>query len=252
MEKEPNGRDSAEQSASPPQVRHVDVRLQKHVDEQLRRHKDIFVQPTPEFLRTKLEIFQIDRTKIVGLPPVIVCGLERKLKFHPTKKFDPGIYEVGPFVHRVTPKSLDHLKQLSGVPNDVYVAMRKRNLGCGEGPRLRPVDMRYLPADKAIHFDRLSAEQRIAVRDLSFNLLMGYADPGATRKQPYAAVVEYMLKRVVEVPTFVGKDLLVCPDETVEFSGFAAVYFDNVIAVGNGKIVLGDSTKLHAYQIKHA
>jgi len=54
------------------------------------------------------------------------------------------------------------------------------------------------------------------------------------------------------VPVFVGNDLIVCEDEEVEFNGYAAVYFNNVVVFGNGKINLGSNTKLHAYQIRHA
>lgn len=228
-----------------------DELLKKHIEVNLQQYKDHFVQPTAEFIKDKTEVFQIDRQRIDEMLAIFACGLRSRLRFHPIKRFDPTIYEVEPFIHRLTPKSLDHLKHLVGIPNEVYAGLQKRSGGCGDGVRLRTAEMHHLGSDKTITFNRLTTEQRVAVRDLSFNLLMGFAEVELTRKAPYASVVDYMLGRVINLPTFVGKDLLVCPDETVEFSGFAAIYFDNVVVVGNGKIILGDSAKLHAYQIKH-
>jgi hypothetical protein len=226
--------------------------LRQHVERHLRIHKDQFVQPSAEFMRQKSEVFQIDRGRIENLAAILICGLERKTVFHPVKRFDPSIYEVEPYLHKLTPESLDHLKQLAGVPNEVYASLRKQSGGfCKDGVQLRSVRMHDLPTEGTIHFSHLRAEQRVAVKDLAFNLLMGYADPAVVQKPPYKAVVDYMVGHVVAAPVFVGKDLLVCPDETVEFSGFLAVLFDNVVVVGNGRIVLGNNTKLHAYQIKH-
>ena len=211
----------------------------------------IFCSP-PEFIKKKCEVFQIDRIQVERGLYIFICDLERKILFHPVKRFDPSIYEVEPYLHYVTPKSLDHLKELAGVPNEVYANLMKQpGHCCTVGVRLRSVRMHDLSIGETIYFSHLPAEQRVAVNDLAFNLLMGYADSDVTQKNPYKAVVGYMISRVVAIPTFVGKDLLVCPDETVEFSGFGAVYFDNVVVVGNGRIRLGNHTKLHAYQIKH-
>lgn len=244
----------AEHLNSPQEKPEREARLRDHVESQVRVHKDQFVQPTPEFVKEKSEVFQIDRGSIEKRPAIFMCppSVPHKVVFHPTKRFDPSIYEVEPYLHQVSPKSLNHLKQLAGVPNEVHVHSQKQSGGCcSHGLRLRAVQMHHLPTEETIHFNRLSAEQRAAVQDLSFNLLMGYADSTVAEKPPYKAIVDYVIGRVVALPVFVGKDLLVCPDQTVEFSGFAAVYFDNVVVVGNGRILLGNHTKLHAYQIKH-
>lgn len=228
--------------------------LAKRQAENLKQYKAHFVDPPGEFARAKAAVFQIDRATIEQRVPIFICGTAgRWTRFHPIKRFDPTIYETGDYLHRITPKDLDHLKGLAGVPNEVYRASREReSAGCGNGFRQWPVEMMHLPAEGTIQYNRLSPAQRVAVRDLSLNLLLGPVDAKRAAEAPYKAVIDSMISRVANLPTFVGKDLLVCPDETVEFDGFAAVYFDNVVVMGNGRILLGGSTKLHAYQIKHA
>ena len=220
----------------------------------LKQYKAHFVDPPAEFAREKAEIFQIERATIEKRRPMFICATAgRWTRYHPIKRFDPTIYQVSDYLHRITPKDLDHLKALAGVPNEVHRAIREReSTGCGPGFRQWPVEMMHLPSEGAIHYNRLSWEQRVAVHDLSLNLLLGPVDAKRALEAPYKAVIDSMLGQVVDLPTFVGKDLLVCPDETVEFTGFGAVHFDNVVVLGNGRILLGGGTKLHAYQIKHA
>jgi hypothetical protein len=78
----------------------------------------------------------------------------------------------------------------------------------------------------------------------------GYADPEVVLQRPYRAVHDYIIDLVSQAPVFVLKDLVVCDDEKVEFSGFSTVRFNNVIIEGSGEIVLGNNTKMHAYQVK--
>ncbi len=221
--------------------------------DQLEQYAAHFIDPPHEFIRAKADIFQIERGTIDLRPPIFLCATAgRWTRFHPQKRFDRAAYEATGYVHYVATKDLDHLKALAGVPSDVYRALGGHGDGSGRcGFRARPVEMHHLPAEGAIQLNTLSPAQRTAVRDLSLNLLLGPVDAKRAAEAPFKAVVDSMLGRVARLPTFVGKDLFVCPDETVEFIGFGAVYFDNVVVVDNGRMLLGAGTKLHAYQIKH-
>jgi hypothetical protein len=218
-------------------------------DESLRNYREHFVEPPPEFVRKRLQTFDAEPAMISELLAIIICGVDRWVKVHPKFKFDPSIYEIDPYVRYVNVRSLDHLKALAGVPNEVHEYARKYYGECVCATK-REVAWQHLPPP-GFRFDRLDSAERTAVHDLSFNLLHGHADEAMVSKPPYKSIADYLLQRAKVLPTFVGNDLLVCPDQTVQFSGFAAVYFNNVVVVGNGRIFLGAHTKLHAYQIKH-
>lgn len=222
----------------------------KTYNEHYRRYRDQMVTPSPEILKARLAPFQLDPSHIAAIPPLTVCDLDRTLRLHSNRRFEPEIVQVEQYVHSVSPVSLDHLKELVGVPNRVheYRVRMKEPCSCTSS---RAVRMHDLPQQGGFRFDRLPPEARVAVRDLSYNLVYGWVDADQTKRPPYAAVADYVLERVKKLPVFIGNDLVVCPDQTVSFSGFAAVYFTNVLVVGTGKIFLGDHTKLHAHQIKH-
>lgn len=218
--------------------------------EHVKEYAAHFVNPPADFVKEKAAIFQIERGTIDLRPPLYLClTAGRWTRFHAQKDFAQASYHASDYLHYVTPTDLDHLKAIAGVPNAVHQREPGRyRHDCGKWR----VEMHHLPPETTIHLNKLSPPQRDAVRDLSLNLLFGPVDPARASEPPYKAVIESMLTRAAKLPTFVGKNLYVCPDETVEFIGFAAVYFDNVVVHGNGRILLGAGTKLHAYQVKHA
>jgi hypothetical protein len=218
--------------------------------EALAKYKKHFLKPPPEALAKRLEIFGVSARDFEKAPQITICGIRETIVLHPKKQFDPHIVEGDPspvrFIHEVTPKSLEQLKELVGVPNRVL----EKQLHKPTGP-LRRVPMQHLPGGEKFEFAKLKPQQKRAVHDAAFNILYGHVDMEAAQRPPYRAITAYMLQRAAKIPTLVLKDLLVCPDQTVQFQAFGALYFNNVVVVGNGRIFLGDNTKLHAYQVTH-
>lgn len=234
-----------------------------------------------DWMAAKAELFGID-------PPtqsLWVCGLRPALK----RLKDQRWLVVGPrvpvpkplverlpvlerpdrVVHNTKPASLDHLKELVGIPNRALETAERiaplaqsprgrRGRGAQEDPcceppvsRLapRPVELRHLPSRK-VNFKRLRAEQRVAVHNQAFNLVYGFADPELVERDPLAKIRDYVMAQANALPVLTLSDLIVCDGETVEFSGFSSIWASNVIVEGSGQIKLGNNTKLHAYAVK--
>jgi hypothetical protein len=49
---------------------------------------------------------------------------------------------------------------------------------------------------------------------------------------------------------FAAPDLVICPDEVVEFQGVPTLCFNNILIFGNGKLKTHSTTTIHAVQIK--
>ena len=220
------------------------------------RHKEFssyLVSAPNEFVKAKMEVFQLDESILDKVFPIIICGIKQHVFLHPKKTIDLSIVEVGPYTHYVQPGSLEHAKDLFGVPNKVHQITRKEGMFCECNNRWKAQmnDIRTLDTSKGVVFNELEGNQRTALHHASLSLLYGYVDESSVARQPYKQVADYLLGRLDKLPVFVGNDLIVCPDETVEFKGYAAVYFNNVVVIGNGQVNLGNYTKLHAYQIRH-
>ena len=115
-------------------------------------------------------------------------------------------------------------------------------------PKPEPAVLAKLPAK--INVSRLNPEQKVSVYQASEVLLHGPADSRVLAQPGYKQIVAAMVAGAKNVPAFLAKDLVVCDGDTVDFSGFAVLYFNNVIVQGSGQIKLGNNTKLHAYQVK--
>lgn len=244
-------------------------RLEAHY----RDYKEYLVEPPKDFLKAKSEVFGIDLEKI-EVVPIFICGIRNELKKaviidsrratdldlpRPPEDKIP-VDNVLPvnlkeYTHILRPNSLNHLKELVGAPSEVHQVRTQTNASAFNlpfsGSQLWPVELRHLPTEKNFQFEALRPEQRLAVQNMGLNLLHGSVDTEMIKQRPYAAIVDHVLRRASQLPTFLCNDLIVCPDEKVFFSNYAAVYFNNVLVVGNGEIHLGNHTKLHAYQIRH-
>jgi len=223
------------------------------METEFRKHEQYLVDPPTEFVKAKAEVFQVAPDVIDAALPIFYCGHPELpvLDLNPKKKYGPPtVIDPVAYTHAVAVKSLDHLKNLVGVPGSTQRARAKLNVA-QRLPACTQIELRDLPATKCIELDSLDARQRLAVHRLGAALLHGPVDDAALELQPYAAVVRYLLARASALPTFVGSDLIVCPHHTVRFTQYAAVYFNNVIVYAGGKIHLGNNTKLHAYQIRH-
>lgn len=220
------------------------------------------LEPTETWQKAQLDLFGFTPS-VAGLDAIRICGLKRKLKEivgrewveitirkpipDPEIELLPVLGELDRLTQRVKPRSLEHLKQLVGVPNEAILRQRKID-PCGCQPR--PTHVHLLPTAKRFAFSKLGAEQRQAVQDMAENLVYGYADPEMLQHPPLAGIRDFVLRRAGELPVFAIKDLIVCDGEKVVFDGFSTLLFNNVIIEGSGEIVLGTHTKLHAFHIE--
>lgn len=211
-------------------------------------YKQHIVKPDLKKLESKLKLFGFGRIEEIPQMPLI-CRLKKMgpVILHPKRTFDPHIGEIREFVRPITCDSLQKLKALVGTPNEVAAKHQKLQTAS----RIRKVEVQHLPVDSKFRFKELQAPARLALTDMAHNLLHGFVDEDRVKRQPYKAVADYMIGRAKDLPTFVAQELIVCPGETVYFSGFAAMFFVNVIVYGDGQIKMANNSKLHAYQIKH-
>ncbi|HEX8600425.1 MAG TPA: hypothetical protein VF952_18150 [Chloroflexia bacterium] len=209
-------------------------------DRDLERHKKHLVEVPREVNIARLQRFRL-RDDIFSTTPPLICILDDIIA-------DFVRYKV--HIHPLDPVSIFDLKDWVGVPNEVALK-QQRSLEL-RSTREQQVPMHRLPARKRFDFEKLDQEERVAVRQMAENLLLGYVDEERIKRPPYSGVVEYMLERARgNLKAFVAPDLIVCPGDTVSFTGFSTLIFNNVIVYGNGRIRLGNNTKLHAYHIKH-
>ena len=211
-------------------------------------YKQHIMKPDLKKLEPKLKLFGFGRVEEMPQMPLI-CRLKKlgPVILHPKQTFDPHIGEIREFIRPITCDSLRKLKALVGTPNEVVARERKMQTST----LMRKVQMQHLPAEARFKFTVLDAPGRIALHDMAHNLLHGYVEEERMQRQPYKTVVDYMIGKAKDLPTFVAQELIVCPGETVYFNGFAAMFFVNVIVYGDGQIKMANNSKLHAYHIKH-
>lgn len=210
-------------------------------------YKDHILKPDSAKFTAKLKDLGIDYESLPEMP--LICRLKKigPVILHPKQTFDPHIGEIREFIRTITPKSLHHLKQLVGIPNDVAFKQQNRFQA---STLARKVKLQDLPVESKLRFRSLDVQQRTAVNAMAHNLLHGYVDDDSLKRQPYKSVADYMLESAKDLPTFQARNLIVCPGETIFFNGFAAMFFQNVIIYGDGEIRMSNHSKLHAYQIK--
>ncbi|HEY8704309.1 MAG TPA: hypothetical protein VIL98_06120 [Gaiellaceae bacterium] len=214
-------------------------------DKRLAKHAKHLVEPPPDFLQEKLKLFNTTPAEFNKLDPVLICALRKGVLIHP-KQATPKLIDIVSHTKRVTPETLDELKEIAGIPNRAY-AKTQRQL-----PMLNALDARTvakLPAKLTV--SKLAPELKATFFQLSHDLLQGPTDARLLARAGYKQAVATMLRSAQNLPVFVAPDLIVCDGDSVTFGGYAAVYFNNVLVYGTGQIHLGNHTKLHAYQIKH-
>lgn len=207
-------------------------------------HRRFLAEVPEEVTARRLEKYRLD-PQVVSEALPIICTL---------KRLQPEV-EGHRWVHPLVAQSLDDLKNWAGVPNEVALKnleARSPLSGCGRSCSLiDEVALHALPKKKSFDFERLDAVERRAVRQTANNLLYGYADPEEMRRDPYRGVVDFMLARAKNLWIAVIPDLVVCPDERIEFAGFTTLYFNNVLVYGSGEIAPGNQVKIDAHQIRH-
>jgi len=213
----------------------------KAVPAKFARH---LAQPPTEFLEQKLPLLRTTQQELTELSPLIVCALRRVAQVHP-KYAKPKLIDIVSHTRIVTPRDLGELKELMGSP---FHAFEQRPAGDLALPVLEPRALAKLP--EKITISRLKLEDKTTFFEASHALLHGPVDSRVLGRPGYKQTVAAMLQAAKNLPVLVAPDLVVCDGDAVDFSGYAALYFNNVIVEGSGRIILGNNTKLHAYQVK--
>lgn len=224
---------------------------------------DRLLEPSDEWRTAQVETFGFELGE-AGQEALRICRLRHLLRRvlerdwveitirrpipEPEIALVPVLRDLDRLTHRITPRSLDHLKELVGVPNSAVLAARRRDPGRGQP---WPVDPGVLPQAREYDLNQLGAAKRQAVLDTAMNLVFDYADPEAVEVEPLVGVKSFALRRARELPVFAFPDLIVCDGEKVVFDGWSCLVFNNVIIEGSGEIILGNLTKLHAFHLEH-
>lgn len=205
-------------------------------------HRKLLAVVPPEIQKVRLS--KLGLSAEVMTRPWVVC---------PPQALSPRSKLARPYVHPLEPRSLEDLKQWVGIPNAV-AELRARSSPlhpCGGGwGRGEDVCIHHLPRTKSFDFAKLDRPQRAAVHQVAQNLLFGLVDKEEAKRPPIVGVVEYLLERARGWHALVIPDLVICPGQRVELSGFPAAVFNNILIYGDGELVLRGQVKVHAFQIR--
>jgi hypothetical protein len=212
----------------------------------IEKHKRHLAVVPPDVVKRKLEGFRLKDVKMEELLPFVCQTFTVKAPFTEYRKW----------LHPLDPVSLDDLKNWFGYSNEVAKSLLKEPRLVGSEGKLWSRATQILPHDlpekTGWHFQDLDNKQRSAVRLMSKNLLYGYVTPEMQKTPAVEGVINHMLvsAKIMNVKIFVAPDLIICPDNVVEFNGLAALYFNNILIYGNGKLITRGNTSIHAVQIK--
>ncbi len=213
----------------------------------LAKHRRYLLEPPEAFVKEKLALFGLSPSALDDLPPLVVAGRRGVVTIHSRAGAKPKVVDVKRHTRTVKPKSLDHLKELVGVPNRAFRDRKARS-----GVRLQQVDMHAVTKlPRSVSFAKLSGEHSDAAVAVAHNLLYGPTDATLLARPGYTAISKAALAAASKLTVFLAPDLVVAAGQTVSFSAYGVLYFNNVLVYGNGTIRLGANTKLHAYQVRH-
>lgn len=213
----------------------------------IEKHKKHLAVVSPDVVKRKLEEFHLNQMEMEPLP--FICR---------SFVVEQPFLEYHKWLHPLDPVCLDDLKNWFGVPNKIAEGMLKetRIISISNDGKLwsrsTQITPKALPAKGGWDFKELDNEERLAVRQMSLNLLYGYVRPESQKVASIEYIVKFMLASAIRkmVQIFVAPDLIVCPDNVVEFHGVSALYFNNILIYGNGKLKTTGNTTIHAVQIK--
>lgn len=200
----------------------------------------------PDVVKRKLAAFRLEKINLEVLP--FRC---RSFSVRPDR-----FTEYRKWLHPLEPVSLDDMKNWFGVPNELAKRKLQETHSVRSDTQLLSRATYVTPStalpDANWDFKDLDNEQRVAVHHISRNLLYGYVPPERQKEPATAKVIGYMLSAAkrLKMHIFVAPDLVICPDEVVEFHGVPALYFNNILIYGNGKLKTRNTTSIHAVQIK--
>jgi len=208
-------------------------------------HDKYLAKVPPEVLFQRLQAFRLDPT-VMAVPAFICLSAVIQEPF--------GKYRQ--WLHPLVPRTLDDLKNWFGVPNEVAKRVASgppTSVGGVQCCKATPELPRALPMMQRYDFQSLDHQQQQAVSQTAQDLLYGYVEPAATSRPPLAGVINYMIETASDhgLNIFVAPDLIICPDNVIEFKNIPVMYFNNILIYGNKQIVTKSKTKIHAYQVRH-
>jgi hypothetical protein len=212
----------------------------------IKPHEKYLAKVPREVLRKRLAVFRL-KEEVMDVLPFICRKITVKAPFT----------EYRQWLHPLDPISLDDLKNWFGVPNETAGYLLSKTPTVSSKSRLSfnfsESLPRALPMMHHYEFESLDQEQRLAVQQTANSLLYGYVDPKQASQPAVSGVVNYMISaaRKLKVAVFVTPDLIVCPDDVVEFENVPLLFFNNILVYGNGQIVTKSKTKIHSFQIRH-
>ena len=207
-------------------------------------HDKYLAKIPPDVLYQRLQGFRLD-PNVIAVPSFICLSAIIQEPF--------GKYRQ--WLHPLVPRTLDDMKNWFGIPNEAAKRLANGQATFAGGVRwCKPSELpRALPMIQRFDFSSLDLEQQQAVRQTAETLLNDYVDPAVAARPPIAGVINYMLETAINhgPKILVAPDLVVCPDNVMEFKNIPVMYFNNILIYGNGRIVTKSKTKIIAHQIQH-
>lgn len=212
----------------------------------LAKHRRHLAEVPDDFLQEKLKLLRVDPDEFAELPPLVISGQRRRVTITPDGAKPARGLDVKPHVRRISPDSLDELKELAGIPNRVVALDPEPEL------RLPPVDHRRVAKLRSVKaFKDFGDADRDVFWSAAQRLLNGPSGPDVLDQPGYRMVSDLMLDLAKNLGVLIASDLVVATGQRVDFSGFGTFYFNNVLVYGTGSICLGGNAKMHAYQVSH-
>jgi hypothetical protein len=212
----------------------------------LAKHRRHLAEVPDDFLHEKLKLLRVDPDEFAKLPPIVISGQRRPVTIAPDGAKPAKLLDVKPHMRRISPDSLDELKELAGQPNRVVAFDPEPE---SRLPKVDAARVAKLRGAKA--FKNLDAEQRDVFWTAAQRLLHGSSGPDVLADAGYQRVAELMLGLASGIGLLLSSDLIVATGQRVDFSGFGILYFNNVLVYGTGSIRMGGNAKMHAYQVSH-
>jgi hypothetical protein len=139
------------------------------------------------------------------------------------------------------PADFDDLKQLVGVPNEVYAHNNSTHERIHAGVSVEHLEQSGVHA---------LADQQSAAHRLATNLVYSYADAATVSSPAVQALIPVMLAAVRGMNAVVGTDLIVKNGATVDLGPHPVVTFDRIVVEGTGRIIVHNNQKVSASSIQ--
>lgn len=136
-----------------------------------------------------------------------------------------------------TPQSLEHLKEMVGVPNRVFESSDSKFMA------VHP-EVANKPLGDADAFSLMSQDSD--AHKVAMNLVYGYADPSYTAQSSVQQLTKIMCAALEGQYAVVGSDLVVQAGAKVDLGPNPSVNFDRIIVHGDGQIICHSNQKVSA------